>query len=181
MATLKDMANRQALRQTMEKALQVLNRLEREGVLTRYALGGAMAATFYVEPLLTFDLDVFITLPETAGRLLTLSPLYEALRVRGYREEGECVNVEGVPVQFLPAHNALLAEALAEANETFYETTPIRVFRAEHLLAIALQTGRQKDRERVRVLVEEGTFDLHYLHAVLVRHDLEAKWNEWTS
>ena len=27
---------------------------------TRYAIGGAIGATFYVEPLLTFDLDVFV-------------------------------------------------------------------------------------------------------------------------
>ena len=43
----------------MERTLQVLNQLERDGVLGRYAIGGALGATFYVEPLLTFDLDVF--------------------------------------------------------------------------------------------------------------------------
>jgi hypothetical protein len=32
----------------------------------------------------TFDLDVFVILPPTAGPLLTLSPLYEALRAKGY-------------------------------------------------------------------------------------------------
>jgi hypothetical protein len=44
----------------MEATLNVLNELERSGVFTRYAIGGAMGATFYVEPLLTFDLDVFV-------------------------------------------------------------------------------------------------------------------------
>ena len=34
-----------------------------------------MGATFYVEPLLTFDLDIFVLLPGTAGGLLTLAPL----------------------------------------------------------------------------------------------------------
>jgi hypothetical protein len=120
----------------MEKTLQVLNDLERAGVVRRYAIGGAMGATFYVEPVLTFDLDVFVVLPQTSGGLLTLAPLYEALRVRGYREEKECVNIEGVPVQFLPAYNALLEEALEEARETRYEATTTRVLRAEHLLAL---------------------------------------------
>ena len=41
--------------------------------------------------------------PGTAGGLLTLAPLYAALRARGFVEEDECVNIEGVPVQFLPA------------------------------------------------------------------------------
>ena len=156
----------------METTLQVLNDLERAGVVSRYAIGGAMGATFYAEPVLTFDLDVFVVLPQTSGGLLTLASLYEALRARGYREEKECVNIEGVPVQFLPAYNALLDEALAEARETRYETTPTRVLRAEHLLAIALQTGRDKDRERVRLLREQAVLDQEYLAAVLARHGL---------
>ena len=41
----------------MKQTLQVLNELEQKGHLSRYAIGGAMGATFYVEPLLTFDLD----------------------------------------------------------------------------------------------------------------------------
>src|SRR6266705_5832438 len=111
----------------MQGTLQVLNELERAGVLGRYAIGGAMGATFYVKPLLTFDLDVFVVRPQAGGGLLSLAPLYEALRARGYHEEKECVNIEGVPVQFLPAYNALVEEALAEAREMMYETTPTRV------------------------------------------------------
>ncbi|MGH7232253.1 MAG: hypothetical protein ACREJU_12970 [Nitrospiraceae bacterium] len=163
----------------MEQTLQVLNDLERAGVMSRYAIGGAMGATFYVEPLLTFDLDVFVVLPQTSGGLLTLAPLYEALRARGYREQDECVNIEGVPVQFLPAYNALLEEALAEARETRYETTLTRVLRAEHLLAIALQTGRDKDRERVRLLWDQAPLDRDYLLSVFSRHGLEPKQDQW--
>jgi hypothetical protein len=156
----------------MEKTLRVLNDLERAGVVSRYAIGEAMAATFYVEPVLTFDLDVFIVLPGTSGALLTLSSLYEALRAQGYREEKECVNIEGIPVQFLPAYNALVEEALAEAREMMYEATPTRVLRAEHLLAIALQTDRAKDRERVRLLREQASLDSDYLATLLARHGL---------
>jgi len=39
----------------MEKTLQVLKSLESAGVLNRYAIGGAMGATFYTEPVLTFE------------------------------------------------------------------------------------------------------------------------------
>ena len=165
----------------MEKTLQVLNALERDGVLSRYAIGGAMGATFYVEPVLTFDLDIFVILPQTAEGLLTLEPLYEALRKRGHTEEGECVNIEGIPVQFLPAYNDLLVEALAEARETLYEQTPTRVLRAEHLAAIAVHTGRDKDRQRVRALMEQAPLDNNYLANVLARHGLEARWKAWTT
>ena len=165
----------------MKRTLEILNELERKGVLSRYAIGGAMGATFYLEPLLTFDLDVFVVLPQAAGGLVTLAPLYEALRRRGYAEEGECVNIEGVPVQFLPAYNALVEEALREARETAYEDTPTHVLRAEHLVAICLQTGRDKDRERVRIFREQAELDLKYLAEVLQRHGLEAKWKQWTT
>ena len=165
----------------MKRTLEILNELERTGVLSRYAIGGAMGATFYVEPLLTFDLDVFVVLPQAAGGLVTLAPLYEALRRRGYAEEGECVNIEGVPVQFLPAYNALLEEALREARGTAYEDTPTHVLRAEHLVAICLQTGRDKDRERVRIFREQAELDLKYPTEVLQRHGLEAKWKQWTT
>ena len=165
----------------MKRTLQVLNELERDGVFTRYAIGGAMAATFYTEPFLTFDLDVFVVMPQTTGGLLTLAPLYDALRARGYSEqENECIMIEGVPVQFLPAYNALLEEALDDAQEIMYEDVPARVLRSEHLLAICLQTGRSKDRERARILREQAKLDQNFLADVLRRYQLEDKWKLWT-
>jgi len=164
----------------MKRTLEILFELERAGVVSRHAIGGAMGATFYVEPVLTFDLDVFVLLPRTAGGLLTLTPLYEALRARGYAEEGEHVNIEGVPVQFLPAYNELLEEALEKAREVPYEDVQARVLRAEHLVAICVQTGRPKDRERARLLREQASLDADYLAAVLARHGLAGKWREWS-
>jgi hypothetical protein len=163
----------------MERTLQVLNELERDGVLSRYAIGGAMGATFYIEPFLTFDLDIIALLPPTKAGLLTLTPLYEALRIKGYVEEGECVVIEGVPVQFLPAYNTLLEEALQEAREMPYQATTTRVLRVEHLVAICLQTARPKDRERVRILRDQARIDDAYLAGILRRHHLEGKWKEW--
>jgi len=139
-----------------------------------------MAATFYAEPFLTFDLDVFVLLQARTTGLISLTPIYEALRTRGYREEQECVVIEDVPVQFLPAYNSLVEEALAEAREVDYEGVPMRVLRAEHLIAICLQSGRGKDRERVRLLREQGQLDPEYLADLLRRHKLEEKWKAWT-
>lgn len=85
------------------------------------------------------------------------------------------MNIDGIPVQFLLAHNDLLVEALTEAREVFYDQTPTPVMRAEHLVAIALQTGRDKDRERVRLLREQAGLDRDYLATVLMRHRLEEK------
>ena len=164
----------------MKRTLEVLNELEREGVFTRYAIGGAMAATFYTEPVLTFDLDVFVLLQSSATGLVSLAPIYDALRTRGYKEEQECILIEGVPVQFLPAYNALIEEALAQAREIDYEGVPARVVRAEHLIAICLQTGRAKDRARVAMLREQAHLDHELLADILRRHQLEEKWKQWT-
>lgn len=165
----------------MEATLRVLNELEHEGAFARYAIGGAVGAIFYMEPFLTYDLDVFIVLPATAGGLLTLALVYEALRRRGYEESGECVTIEGVPVQFLPAYNPLVEEALAEAVETLYETTQTRVLRAEHLAAIMVQTGRDKDRQRFSTFLAEAELDRARLDGIIHRHGLEARWKQWTT
>jgi hypothetical protein len=165
----------------VKRTIEVLNALEQQGVFSRYAIGGAMGAIFYTEPFLTFDLDVFVVLPTGCGGVVTLTPIYEALRARGYIEQAnECVIVEGVPVQFLPAYNSLVEEALNHAQNTTYENVPTRVLRSEHLVAIALQTGRSKDRERVRILREQTSLDMDLLADVLKRHQLKEKWKQWT-
>jgi hypothetical protein len=88
--------------------------------------------------------------------------------------------IEGVPVQFLPAYNSLIEEALNQAQEIMFENVPTRVLRSEHLIAISLQTGRNKDRERLRILREQAQVDLHFLADVLKRHQLNEKWELWT-
>ncbi|NUM52022.1 MAG: hypothetical protein HUU46_00110 [Candidatus Hydrogenedentes bacterium] len=164
----------------MDKTLVVLNELVTEGVMDRYAIGGAMAATFYAEPVSTFDLDIFVSLPSTSGGLITLAPLYDALRARGYLESGEFVAIEGVPVQFIPPYNDLVHEALQCAHDTSYNSVPTRVLGAEFLIAIALQTGREKDRQRVALLKSQAHLNMASLHEIVLRHALSERWNEWT-
>jgi hypothetical protein len=163
----------------VKRTIEVLNELQRAGIFSRYAIGGAMGAIFYTEPFLTFDVDVFVVLPQTSGGLLTLTPIYDALRARGYEEENECMVIEGVPIQFLPTYNSLVEEALNHAQEMMYENVPAQILRSEHLIAISLQTGREKDRERVRILREQAKLDMNFLASVLKRHQLEDKWKLW--
>ena len=163
----------------MKKALEALNGLERDGVIGRYAIGGAMGATFYVEPFTTFDLDVFVVLPETGG-LVTLAPLYRELSKRGCPAKDECVMIAGIPVQFLPAGTPLLDEALAQAREVSYEDVMTRVFSPEHLVAVAVQAGRAKDRQRIQMFLDAGVLDRARLDDVLSRHGLMEKFSQWT-
>ena len=64
----------------METTLQVLNGMERAGVIRRYAIEGAVGAIFYMEPVLTYDLDIFVELPTAGSGLLSLSQVYDYLR-----------------------------------------------------------------------------------------------------
>ena len=163
----------------MKRTLDVLNQLLQEKIIESYAIGGAMAAAFYVEPFLTFDLDVFVLLPQQTPQLASLTPLYNALRAKGYVEDAECILIEGVPVQFLPVYNELVLEALNDAPSTLYEGVPARVIRVEHLIAICIQTGREKDRERVRLLRDVPEIDRTFLAQILDRHKLERNWIPW--
>lgn len=162
----------------MEKTLAILNDLEESGLIMRYALGGAMAFLFYAEPILTYDMDAFVFLPPSAGAVLSLSPIYQYLRKRGYKEHKEHVVVEGVPLQLIPAYNKLIEEAVQKAVEVHYRDVKTRVIRPEHLVAIALQTGRAKDKERLGQFLAVAKINRKSLDDILKRHGLWKKWKE---
>ena len=43
----------------MDRALRVVEEMVRLGIIRAYAIGGGIAATYYIEPVLTYDLDIF--------------------------------------------------------------------------------------------------------------------------
>src|SRR5258708_3771014 len=100
-----------------------------------------MAFLFYIEPVRTYDLDVFIFLPPQSGFIVQIAPLYEELKRRGFLPEREHVMIHGVPVQFLPSYNDLVDEAVEQAVTHDYEGVSVRAISAEHLAALAWQTG----------------------------------------
>ena len=44
----------------MKATLEVINRMQADGVIGQYAIGGAVGATFYLEPVATLDIDIFV-------------------------------------------------------------------------------------------------------------------------
>jgi hypothetical protein len=161
----------------IEDVIATINRMEADGVIERYAIGGAVGATFYLEPVATLDIDIFVALEPARGRaIVTLKPIFDYLSARGGVVEGEAIVIAGWPVQFLPAATPLLEEALREAVERDVDGIKARVFTAEHLAAIALQTGRAKDKARLLQFIEEGALDTQRFQAILVRHKLVDAW-----
>lgn len=161
----------------MKTTLEVINKMQADGVIGKYAIGGAVGATFYLEPAATLDIDIFITLQNTASSpLLSLAPLYSYLTSRGCRLEKEYIVIGGWPVQFLPPCDALDEEALAQAVETDVDGIKTWVMTAEHLATIALRTGRSKDKTRIEQFIESGALDASRLDHILKHHGLLAKW-----
>jgi len=80
----------------MIATLTVINRMQADGVIGTYAIGGAVGAIFHLEPIDTVDLDVFVALKNIeAGPLISLASVYEYLTARGYKAEKEYIVVEG--------------------------------------------------------------------------------------
>ena len=94
----------------MEKTLEIINKMKKEGLFSSYAIGGGIAALFYIEPITTFDLDIFIILPEGTKKIISLAPIYSWLKQQGYKPDNEQVMIEGIPVQLIPTYNDLIKE-----------------------------------------------------------------------
>jgi hypothetical protein len=165
----------------MQQTLAVINAMEADGVIGRYAIAGAIAAYNYVGAAVTDDLDILISFEREGARAgrITLAPIHAYLQARGYSElRKEGIVIEGWPVQFLPVANALDAEALAQAQEVdirFSEggdSVRSRVLRPEHLVATALRVARPKDFIRIAQFLEEKAVDVTLLCDLLRRHDL---------
>src|SRR5438132_2425589 len=55
--------------------------MKADGVIERYAIGGAVGATFYLEPVATLDVDVFVELHIPPGsQFVSPAPIFKYLR-----------------------------------------------------------------------------------------------------
>jgi hypothetical protein len=166
----------------MNNTLRVINEMQADGIIGPYAIGGAVGATFYLEPVATLDIDVFVSFKDvSASTLISLAPLYAWLKERGHTVEGEHVEIHGWPVQFLPSGDALCEEAIEQANSVTVQGEPARIMTAEHLAALALQVGRAKDYARMLQFLEEKALDQDRFSAILTRHSLTPRWEAFLS
>jgi len=165
----------------LREVIETLNKMRSDGVIDRYAIGGAVGASFYIEPASTLDVDIFIELhTQTDSLIIDLSPIYEYLERHGGVKEREYIVVADTPIQFLmPQANSLSEEALANAVEMDVEDLKTTVFTAEHLAAVALQTGRAKDKSRILQFIEAGALDMDRFEEIVCRNGLTAQWERF--
>ena len=165
----------------MKEVLQVLNRMQADGIIEKFAIGGGIAAIYYLEPYHTDDIDVFVW-PVSLGKggLISLAPIYAYLESLGYYPVKEGVQIEDWLVQFLPACESVQAEAVVEAKRVAYGETDTSIFSAEHLGAELLRSGRAKDHLRVLALIESGKMNMDLFREIIHGHGLVDKWNSFT-
>lgn len=162
----------------IERTLAVINKMLTDGVIENYALGGAVAAIFYTEPIDTQDVDIFVQVKSTGSDFTILLPIYDYMHKLGFQTKAEHIYIEGFPVQFLPTFNALTEEAVNEAQEFELNTVRMRIMRPEHLVALMLDTGRLKDYLRINLFLQSDAVDRKQLQDVLQRHGLSQKWTD---
>ena len=118
---------------------------------------------------------MFVILPpENVAMLSPLDRIYRWAAAQNFETAAEHITIHGVPVQFLPAYNPLVEDAVKFARTHEYEGTSVRVVDPEHLAALALQAGGARRRERAWQLVQSGAVDLPRLRAMLAAHRIAA-------
>jgi hypothetical protein len=87
---------------SMKELAALLDDMVARGVVTDYAVFGAVAQMRYTEAVATQDAEVLVALPEPDAWDL-LSRIHAFCEERGYRPEGEAVRIGDWPAQFIPA------------------------------------------------------------------------------
>lgn len=162
----------------IEEVVIALNRLESDGLIASYAIGGAVAAQAYIAPMSTEDVDVFVVFSgDSANSLSPLQPIYANLIPRGAKISGPYLEIGGWPVQFLPAGAPLYTAAISDARSLPFGDVSARVMGPEYLAAIALQTGRGKDHLRLLEFINTGVLDESVFRNLVAHYGLSQKWS----
>jgi hypothetical protein len=165
----------------MTNTLEIINRMQSDGVVSLYAIGGSAAATFYIKPLASLEADIFVMLPSRQGNFsLSLTPVYEYCTLHGVAMKDGVATIGSWPGKFLPVENELEHEALDEAVETEIKGVKCWVMTAEHLVALALRSSRPEDLALISQFMESGKVDGNKLHLMLHRHSLGPQWHQFT-
>lgn len=166
----------------MEDVLKLLNRMQADGVIEKFAIGGGIATIRYLQAYLTDDIDIFISPVVVAPNgLVSFGRIYAYLADLGYNTEREYIRIEEWLVQFVPASESVQEEAVERAERVMFGRTPTLIFSIEHLAAELLRSGRLKDHVRVVALLESGKMNVEIFRGIISRHRLDENWKEFST
>ncbi len=134
-------------------ALHTLNVLKQRRVIRDYAIIGAVAATAYMEPMSTADLDVIVLVDTDEEYLHTFGLIAE----HSEGQEGMHHVLGGVPVQVFPSTlMPLYRDTLENARKVRIGNLRAKVATPEHLILLALLANREQDQFRIRRLLRDA-------------------------
>ncbi len=134
-----------------EEVIKRLNRLKERRVLKDYAIGGAHALAYYLEPVKTIDLDIFVLIESDQDFYNFRSYLQNA----GFKFKGTQVIMDGLPVHFLPGSlHPFINEAVKKAKRIRVRGIPTKILNVEYLIISLLMAFRLKDKMVIPDLLE---------------------------
>jgi hypothetical protein len=167
------------MKEKMEKTLRVINKLVKEGLIEDYAIGGGIAAIFYIEPFLTYDMDIFIIVSRKQNKnIVVLTPVFKYLENLGYSWKGEHIVIEDLPVQFIAA-DELEKEAVNKAREIKFKGVKTKILSPEYLITVLFRVGRKKDFEKIDRILEQSKINRKELEDLLERYNLIKKFKDY--
>jgi DNA-binding Lrp family transcriptional regulator len=147
-----------------EKVIKRLNRLKKTGVIKDYAIGGAHAVAYYLEPVKTLDLDIFVFAESDKDFYIFRTYIKKA----GFRVRGTHVIIDDTPVHFLPGSlHPFINEAVRRAKRIRVRSIPTKVLTAEYLIVSLLMAFRLKDKMVIPDLLNLA--DMERLRAIIER------------
>jgi predicted nucleotidyltransferase len=132
-------------------AIRELNGLKRRRVIGEYALIGAVASTFYLEPVFTEDLDVIVLVESNEEYIQVFRKVGEWAQGM----EGMHYILDEIPVQLFPSTtNPLYADVVRRAVAVRIDNFRVKAASPEHLVVLFLDAFRPKDQIRITQLLE---------------------------
>jgi len=151
-----------------EKVIKRLNRLKETGVIKDYAIGGAHAVAYYLEPVKTLDLDIFILIESDQE----FYDFRSYIRKSGFKMSGTHVMIDDTPVHFLPGSmDPFINKTVRKAKRIKVRGIPTKVLSVEYLIASLLISFRLKDKMVIPDLLELA--DEEELTAIINRYSNE--------
>ena len=147
-------------------AVAALNGFKRRRIIRDYAIIGAVAATAYMEPMATADLDVIILVDTDEEYLHTFGLISEYAE----GQEGMHQILGGVPLQVFPSNlMPLYQDTVENARKLRIGNMRAKVATPEHLILLGLLANREQDHIRIRHLLRNA--DSERLTGMIERFD----------
>ena len=147
-----------------EKVIKRFNRLKETGVIKDYAIGGAHTVAYYLEPVKTLALDIFVFAKSDQDFYIFRTYIKKA----GFRVRGTHVIIDDTPVHFLPGSlHPFINEAIRRAKRIRVKSIPTKVLTAEYLIVSLLMAFRLKDKMVIPDLLELA--DIERLRTMIER------------